>query len=417
VATIIVMPQMGYDMREGRVVRWLKHEGDTVARGEDLAEIETDKAVIPMTATASGVLRKVLVAEGVTVPVGQAIGVVTGAEEPLPAELEALAKTTQTPPPKPQTVLAAVPSAPAPSAAAPGAPAAPAQEVRASPLARRLAREKGIDLARITGTGPGGRVTERDIVAYEEKMKAAPAAPPLAGETRPAPVAAGMEPLSRMRQAIARLTTRSKQEIPHFYVTAEVDMTAAMALRRDLNAALEPRGVRISLNDLIIKACAMALGKHPTLNASFRGESLERHASINVGVAVDLGERGLIVPALMGCERRSLEEIARASRDLVERAKTDRLRAEEYMGATFSVSNLGMFDIDAFTAIIFPPNSAVLAVGMVRERPLVRQGQVVAAQTMHATLSVDHRVTDGAGAARFLSEVKGLLEHPTNLLA
>ena len=316
---------------------------------------------------------------------------------------------------------AVAPTTPTAVAAPEPAPAAPSGAGRVSPLARRLAREKGIDLAQVTGSGPNGRITEADVLAYEESLKAA-APPPTASAEAPAigapaaPGAVEIMELSRMRQAIARITSRSKQEAPHFYVTVEVDMTATVNLRRELNSALQAQGVRVSINDFIIKSCAVALKRHPTVNATFRQDALELHSAINIGLAIDLEERGLMIPTLFGCESRSLMEIAVASRDLAERAREDRLRAEELGGSTFSVSNMGMFEVDAFTAIIFQPNSAVLAVAAVRERPVVREGQVTVAQMMNMTLSVDHRVTDGAGAARFMRELKHILEHPVSLL-
>lgn len=220
-----------------------------------------------------------------------------------------------------------------------------------------------------------------------------------------------------MRQAIARLTTRAKQEVPHFYVSAEVDMTAGMELRVQLNRALNGQGVRVSVNDFIIRACVLALQKYPNFNAFYHDGKLQMNPRINIGVAVALeGGQGLMVPALLDCGAKSLADLARASKGLVERANKGGLTAEEYGGATFSISNLGMFDVDSFAAIIHPPQSGVLAVGSVRPRPVVKEGQVAVAQTMHATLSVDHRVSDGADAARFLAEVKRLLENPVTLL-
>ena len=405
-ATTIVMPQMGYDMQEGRVVKWLKKEGEEIARGEDVAEIETDKAVIPVPATEGGVLRKVLVGEGSTVPVGEVIAVMGAADEELPADLAGPSAST----PKAEAAPAPAETKPSPAPAA----AAPSTEVRATPLARRLAGEKGVDLATVTGTGPRGRITEKDVLAAaESQASAAPAAA--------APTAAGapqIVELSRMRQAIARLTTRSKQEAPHFYVTSEVDMSAAMTLRADLNAALQGQDVRVSVNDLIVKACALTLAqpRFASFNSSFQGDKLEVHPNVNIGIAIDLEDRGLIIPGLLNCESKSLADIARGSRDLVERAKADKLRADEYTSTTFTVSNLGMFDVDSFIAIIYPPNSAVLALGRVKDRPIVQDGQVVVGKMMNATISTDHRVADGAGAARFLAEVKRLLEHPVQLL-
>ena len=399
-ATTIVMPQMGYDMQEGRVVKWLKQEGEEIARGEDVAEIETDKAVIPVPATEGGVLRKVLVDEGSTVPVGQVIAIMTAPEEELPADLAGLSVT------QPAETKQSQKPAPAPSTT----------EVRATPLARRLASEKGVDLSKVTGTGPRGRITEKDVLAAaESQASAAPAAAAPASEAEAAPQ---IVELSRMRQAIARLTTRSKQEAPHFYVTSEVNMTAAMTLRGDLNAALQNGDVRVSVNDLIVKACALTLAqpRFATFNASFQGDKLEVHPHVNIGIAIDLEDRGLIIPGLLHCESKSLADIARGSRDLVERAKADKLRADEYTSTTFTVSNLGMFDVDSFIAIIYPPNSAVLALGRVKDRPIVQDGQVAVGKMMNATISTDHRVADGAGAARFLGEVKRLLEHPVQLL-
>lgn len=425
-ATNIVMPQMGYDMREGTVVKWHKGEGEEVARGEVIADIETDKATVEFEAYTGGVLRKIVAQEGVAVPVGELIAVIGDADEELtedtgssapsqPGAPEPGPSVPAAPPQEPAaTAPAAAPEAPtgapaAPSAApaAPSAAPAPSPDgVRASPIARRLAREKGIDLSRITGSGPGGRIVEKDVLAYT----------PAAAPTAPTPSAATGEKveLSRMRQAIARVTSDSKREAPHFYVTAEVDMTKAMSLRRDINNAI-PAESRVSVNDLIIKAAVIALGKYPKFNASFQGEYLQMNASMNIGIAIAL-ESGLMVPGINNCESKSLMEIAAASKDLGNRARSGHLRNEEYSGTTFSISNLGMFDVDSFVAIIFPPHAAVLAVGTVREQPVVRNGEITVAQIMKATVSTDHRVADGAEAAEFLVEVKKALENPVSLL-
>ncbi|MCI0794470.1 MAG: 2-oxo acid dehydrogenase subunit E2, partial [Chloroflexi bacterium] len=288
---------------------------------------------------------------------------------------------------------------PAPDAPAAGGPEP--GEVRASPIARRLARERGIDLAMVNGTGPGGRIIEADILSYQP----APDVPAAAGER---------VDLSRMRQTIARVTADSKREAPHFYLTSDVDMTKAMSLRQDINDAVASES-RISVNDLIIKAAAMALQRYPKFNASFQGDHLQMNPGVNIGIAIAL-DAGLIVPGIAGCESKSLVEIATASRDLIDRAHTGTLRDGEYSGTTFSISNLGMFDVDSFAAIIYPPHAAVLAVGAVKEQPVGRDGQVVLAQMMKATLSVDHRVADGAEAAQFLMEVKKLLESPARML-
>ena len=404
-ATSIVMPQMGYDMKEGKVVRWLKKEGEDVARGEVIAEIETDKAIVDFEAYTGGVLGKIVADEGVAIPVGQLIAVITSPGEAVPDDIVKAAAPTEL---ADSSVLAAA-ETPAPVAAA--VPAAGVGEVRASPLARRLARERGIDLATLRGTGLGGRITEADI---PEQAVQDSAAAPAAGTAAPAPMTSENVELSRMRKAIARVTVDSKREAPHFYVTVEVDMTKAMAFRRDINDELDAEN-RVSVNDLIVKASAIAIGRHPKFNSFFRDDHLQMNASINVGIAIAL-ESGLIVPGINACESKSLVEVATASRDLVFRANSGTLRNEEYSGTTFSVSNLGMFDVDSFTAIIFPPHAAVLAVGTVKEQPVARDGELAVAQIMKATLSTDHRVADGAEAAQFLVEIKKLLENPVSLV-
>ena len=453
-ATSVVMPQLGYDMREGTVVRWVKQEGDEVAANEVIAEIETDKAVVEFKPTTGGVLRRIVAGEGEAVPVGNLIAVIGDADEALPDDLAGAGGVAS----EPEAAAVAVVSDAAPVAAAPAA----AGEVRASPIARRLARERGVDLAALTGSGPGGRIVEADVLAAEEAATAAAIAgrilaSPLARrlareqgvdlatvtgsgpggrivesdiaaavalpapepEPAVAPVAApvgdvGRAELSRMRQAIASVTAGSKREAPHFYVAADIDMTAAMALRREINDELPASG-RVSVNDLIVKASALAIGKHPKFNAFFRGDYLQINPSVNVGIAIAL-ESGLIVPGIPQCESKSLAQIAAASRDLIDRANNGTLQAEEYVGTTYSVSNLGMFDVDSFTAIIFPPHAAILAVGAVKEQPVARGGQLAIAEVMKATLSVDHRVADGAEAAQFLMEIKRLLERPITLL-
>ena len=456
-ATSIVMPQLGYDMREGTIVRWLKEEGEDVTRGEIIAEIETDKAVVEFSPTTGGVLRRIVAGAGDIVPVGQLIAVIGDADEALPDELVA--------PTSPVAAAAAVPAtpAPAPTPVAESPPAVPEGEVRASPIARRLAREKGVNLANLTGSGPGGRIVEADVLAAAAVLSApggvlasplarrlareggidlssltgsgpggriveadvlAASAAPAAETPAPVPAEAAAEQavapagdqvqLSRMRQTIARVTSDSKREAPHFYVASDIDMSKAMDLRRDINDQVDPDS-RVSVNDLIVKASALAIGRHPKFNSFFRDDYLQMNPSINVGIAIAL-ESGLIVPGIPGCEGKTLAEIAVDSRDLAARATSGTLRAEEYTGTTYSVSNLGMFGVDSFTAIIYPPHAAILAVGAVKEQPVVRSGEITIAQIMKATLSVDHRVADGAEAAQFLSEIKRLLENPVSLL-
>ena len=522
-ATTIVMPKMGYDMREGTVVRWHKREGETVARGEVIADIETDKATVEFEAYTGGVMQRLVAQEGIPVPVGEAIAVIGDPAEEIAAVPTPMAAAATVAAPAPAIIADSVSQAspelitaaadgevraspiarrlarerdidlalvtgtgpggrivekdilgyspmaapdPAAEVAAPAAEvaapaAAPAEWILASPLARRLARERGIALAQVAGSGPGGRVVARDVPEYaapvvpevieeiipadvepppivepaadvvEETIPAAvetvpePAEPAVAVAERAAvepaesvsPAAEPMGeliPLSRMRQAIARVTGDSKRDAPHFYVTAEVDMGKAMALRRDINEAL-PADQRVSVNDLVVRAAAIALGRHPQFNAFFRGDHLQYHAAINIGIAITL-ESGLIVPGISHCESKSLTQIAAASKDLIARAQSGALRQEEYGDTTFSVSNLGMFAVDSFAAIIFPPHAAVLAVGAVKEQPVVREGQLAVGQVMKATLSTDHRVADGAAAAQFLVAVKDLLENPVTLL-
>jgi pyruvate dehydrogenase E2 component (dihydrolipoamide acetyltransferase) len=453
---------MGYDMQQGTVVRWHKQEGDAVARGDVLADIETDKATVEFEAFVSGVLRKIVAQEGIAIPVGDLIAVITGPDEALPEGLlsgRGSGNKDDAPVGNGATSVAAQPVstvASAPPAASPGG------EVRASPIARRLAREQGIDLAVVTGTGPGGRIVEKDVLNHTDAGAQTSPVATAAAEVRASPIArrlareggielalvtgtgpggriveqdvlnnleaasqpssdaasASAQPeqvdLSRMRQTIAKVTSDSKRDTPHFYVSSEVDMTKATEMRGDLNEVLASES-RVSVNDLVVKACAMALQKFPKFNAFYQGGHLQMNPDINIGIAIAL-ESGLIVPGINGCQAKSLVEIAAASRDLIARAHSGTLRNEEYSGTTFSVSNLGMFDVDSFTAIIYPPHAAILAVGRVKEQAVARDGQVTVAQIMTATLSVDHRVADGAEAARFIMEIKGLLEKPAALI-
>ncbi len=438
---------MGYDMEEGTVVRWLKSEGDEVNIGDAVAEIETDKAVVEFESTAEGVLRQILVSEGDATAVGRPIAIVGAADEEIPDAVQQDTEAPQEADEEPKSIPLPPPATEAPSEAPPAAD----QEVRASPVARKIAEERGIDLAKLAGTGPGGRITRDDVLAYEpdaEEEEPEPVAEPVAEAPEAAPdtaepaeslsaealsaeapseaeptaapaaaqPAAGEKlPLTKMRQQIARVTVRSKQEIPHFYVSAEIDMTQAMELRKQVNLGLESRGVRVSVNDMIIKACVGALKKYPKFNASFADDSIQMSETINVGIAI-AEEAGLIVPAIMDCGDKSLADIASASKDLIGRSKSGTLHPQEYTGGTFSISNLGMFDVSSFAAIIQPPQSAVLAVGTVAKKPVVRGDEVAVAQMMTATVSVDHRVSDGAEGARFLVEVKRLLENPVSLL-
>lgn len=397
----VVMPQMGADMQEGTILRWLKREGDAVQRGETIAEIETDKANVEIEAYESGVLRRILLSEGTTVPVGRIMAVIAAPDDDISPYERAPEAVAGAPAPAAKPERAAV-AAEAP----PGPPAGPRAgvggRIRASPSARRRAEELGVDLSRVRGTGPDGRILRRDIEAAAK----APEAAPLAGAARPA--------TSRMRQAIARRMAQSKREAPHYYLTMDVDMTEAQRLRRQLNEAAEGE-VHISVNDMIVKAVAKALSRHPAFNSWFVDGQVQQQEALNIGVAVALDE-GLIAPAVLDCGRKSLADIALASRALAERARSGLLKAEEYAGATFTVTNLGMYGVETLIAIIAPPQTAILGVGEVREEPAVRDGEVVVRERMKVALSADHRVTDGAQGARFLADVRAFLEKPVSLL-
>ena len=397
-ATNVIMPSLGFDMTEGRLARWLKNEGDPVGKGQEIAEIETEKATVEIEAPAQGILAQIIVHAGETVPVGTVIAVIVGTGE----KVEAVSATAPTPPAPPA-------QAPAPEAGDGGA-APPGARVRVSPVARKMAEDAGLDLSRVKGTGPGGRVLERDVQAA---IAAGPAPTPPGVPSGPAPGAT--VPLNRMRKAIARRMTESKAAAPHFYVTVEINMDDAMKVREQLNA-LAPETERISVNDLVVAAAAKTLARFPVLNASYREENLEMHPQVDIGIAVAL-EDGLIPPVLRDADKKPLRRIAAESRALTERARANKLRSDDLGGGTFTVSNLGMFDVDEFIAIINPPEAAILAVGAVTLRPVAVLGEVRIASMMKATLSVDHRVADGAQAGRFVQEFKKLLENPVNLLA
>ena len=400
------MPQMGYDMREGTVVKWYKGEGEEVARGEVIADIETDKATVEFEAYTSGVLRRIIADEGVSIPVGELIAVIAGADE----VLDEIPTSSSDDPGDAVTPVATTSQKPN-DIGETTAPVPPQDtRLRASPIARRLAQEKNIDLAVVTGTGPGGRITEQDVLEFVSPVATSGQQPNI-----PSSVGSGDKvELSRMRQVIAKVTSDSKREAPHFYVTAEIDMGKAMEFRRDINDSF-PADNRVSVNDMVLKASSIVLGQYPKFNGSFQENYLQLNSSINIGMAIAL-EAGLIVPGINDCGNKSLRQIAAASKDLIDRANNGTLRNEEYSGTTFSVSNLGMFDVDSFAAIIFPPHAAVLAVGTVRQQPVVKDGQITVGQVMKATLSTDHRVADGAEAAQFLVEIKKLLETPVSLL-
>jgi pyruvate dehydrogenase E2 component (dihydrolipoamide acetyltransferase) len=410
-ATKVVMEALSPTMEEGRLVEWKKAEGDTVATGDVLAEVETDKAVMELVARADGVLLKQVVAEGATVPVAEAVGWIGEAGEALPegdgsaaphkasappAETEAARAPASTPADTPEPAPAAAP-APAPVTTPPTD-----GRVKASPVARKIAEEKGLDLGSIAGSGPEGRIIKRDV-------EGATAAPAAAGVAATPGEAFTDVPLSQMRKAIARRLVQSIGPVPTFYLTAEADMERA-AEARDALLARDEDG-RFSYNDIIIRAAAAALRLHPWVNAWWMDDRVRQWREVHIGVAVAVDE-GLITPVVRHADTKTLRGIATEVRELAGRARAKRLAPEEYTGATFSISNLGMFGIDEFTAIINPPEAAILAIGQIEPRPVVRDGVVVVRRRMRMTLSCDHRVIDGATGARFLQTLVGMLENP-----
>ena len=475
-ATKVMMEALSPTMEEGRLVKWLKNEGDAVKNGDVLAEVETDKAIMELVARGDGVLRARLVPEDTTTPVGQLIGVIAAADEDISSLTQgaggsaqaqretgaASAGSATTPPaPSPQTPPAAsdksegaVPAseahhavtAPTPTAsgqqaspdtapAASGAPApqqgAPAQGTaggppRSSPLARRLAHERGIALDQVSGSGPGGRIIKRDIEAAVSQPKAAPAAGAPAAvpssATKPtAPAAPAMViegdfkdvSLTQMRKTIARRLTESIGPIPTFYLTSEIDMTAVSDLREQMVAQGDQ--FKVSVNDIVLKAVATALAQHPEVNAHWMGDKIRLHNRVHLGMAVATND-GLIVPVIFDADQKRMSDISAEARDLAKRARDRKLTPEQYTGSTFSVSNLGMFGIDQFTAIINPPESGILAIGGIETKPVFIDGEFVPRKRMRVTMSCDHRVIDGAVGARFLQTLRQMLESPMMMI-
>ena len=469
----ITMPQMGFDMTEGTIANWLKAEGDSIKKGEPVAEIETDKTTIQIEAFESGVLLKILAPPGAKVPVGQPIGLIGQPGESAPS----VAAEASAPPP---TSVASV--------AAPAATPAPMLEVKATPIAQRIAAELGVDLARVKGTGPDGQIRREDVEGYAQAMKAGGAAAPAVVNTgrviaspaakrlaeqrgvdlrlvkgsgpegrivledvekfaaaataaapaavpaaAPAPqvapqvapqaapqvlprTAAGVrKALSRMRQTIAQRMTQSKTTAPHFYITLPVEMDAALALRQQINESLKPENLKVSVNDMVVRATALALRRFPNLNASFDGDAIVLHEQIHVGVAVAV-EGGLVTVTVRDTDKKTLREIAVESAAMAARARENKLQPADLGGQTFTVSNLGMYGITVFSAIVNPPDAGILAVGAATPTPVVRDGEVVIRNIMNITLSGDHRVTDGAEGALFVNEIKRLLENPWGLV-
>ena len=462
-ATEITMPQMGFDMTEGVIANWLKAEGDAVQKGEAIAEIETDKTTIQIEAFGSGVLSKILAPVGAKVPVGQTIGLIGDPGETVSAP------------------VAAAPAAPAAAPVAPvTAPATPAPvssgPVNASPIARRMAEQLGVDLSLVKGSGAGGQIMKEDVEAFAAgksqapaateggRIVATPAAKKLAQDKQvdlhqvkgsgpegrivmadvntysaaapkqPAPVTPAPQPqvapaapapaaipgdtrkpLTRIRQTIAQRMTNSKTTVPHFYITVAVEMDAALKLREQVNEALKSENIKVSVNDLVVRATAVALRRFPNLNSSFAGDAIVQHEQVHVGVAVALPS-GLVTVTVRDADVKTLRQIAVEMSGLAARARDGKAQPGDMGGQTFTISNLGMYGVESFVAIVNPPDAGILAVGSSTPTPVVRDGQVTVRNIMHVTLSGDHRVTDGAEGAQFVNEIKRILENPWGLV-
>ena len=432
-AEIVTMPKLGFDMAEGTLVRWVKKEGDKVEKGELLAEIETDKATVEVESQYSGVVLKHLVSEGSSVPVRKPIAAVGKAGEKVDLSAEAVSPAKE----ETNAVVGQPTNRTTDQQAKPqlkkSAPAKPAQTkpassstevaegngrlpagVRASPLARRIAQERGVNLQAVRGSGPKGRITRKDI---ETATVGGAALPPLPGlqmvELGPPPADERIA-LSRLRAAIGRRMTQARQEIPHFYVTHEYDMDRVLDVRAQANSLLEGSGEKLSVNDFVIKAAALALRQFPNLNAKLDGDAVLQFGRVNIGVAVAV-ENGLLTVVCKDADRKPLRQIAAEVQQMAERVRSGKVHSEDIEGSTFSISNLGMFDVFEFTAIINPPEAAMLALGAAQEQAVVKDGQVAVGTRMRATLSVDHRVSDGAEGAKYLQALAQYLENPVAL--
>ena len=411
-AKLIGLPKLSPTMEEGTLAKWAKQEGDKVSIDDLLAEVETDKATMEFRSFDKGVLLKILAPEGSVLVMDAPVAIIGKAGEDisaLVAEAEAWSAGggSEDSAPEPEAAAAApaaaAPSAPAPAVSSPApARSSAGGRIIASPLVRRIAG-RSIDLARVPGTGPRGRIIKRDLDAALSGVRPRP--------PRRAPRA---EPLSSMRRTIARRLTESKQQVPHFYLTVDIDAEPLMSARADVNQELAERGEKVSVNDLIIKAVAVALGRMPEVNASFMGDSIHYHQNVDVSVAVSVPD-GLVTPVIRDADYKSVSEISREVKALAAKARDKKLMPEEMMNGTFSVSNLGMFGVEEFSAVINPPEGAILAVGTVRSEPVVRGGSVVPGKRMRMTMSCDHRVIDGALGAQWLKVLTDLLEHPIKL--
>jgi pyruvate dehydrogenase E2 component (dihydrolipoamide acetyltransferase) len=417
--TEVIMPKMGDGMEEGTLVEWTKKEGESVKSGEIIGSIQTDKATLELEAPGSGVLTGILIKEGETVPVGQAIAALLKEGEKLPqgwggkSAQSAPAQAAEAKPEeaKAQEIKAEAPAQAATEPASTNGAKAPSSDdrVKASPLARKIAAELGVNLSDVTGSGPGGRIVEKDVRGSQGKEPT---------QAQPAQLTASAEDqtiqLNRLRQITAKRTAESKQQVPHFYVTVEVDVEKILALREMFE---EEESGKVSINDFVVKACALALRDMPGVNASFQGTTLLQYGGVNIGIAVAL-EDGLTVPVVHNADQLSLRAISAKVRDLAGRAKENKLSLDELSGSTFSISNMGMLDVDNFLAIVNQPNAAILAISSVRKKVVATEDDEIEIRNrMNITCSFDHRVADGAVGAKFINVVKGYLENPTRLIA
>ena len=433
------MPQMGYDMKEGVVVKWLMEEGSAVKIGDPVAEIETDKAVVEFESYAEGTLEKILVEEGSKVNVGEPIAIVGDGsniteeeiveepeieeevtveseeeivEEPIiEEEVTVESEEEVTAQPEEEIVEESVTEE-----------SSADQKIKASPLAKTLANDNNIDLSNVTGTGPGGRIVKSDVLALidnvetTEKIKVDLTPETNNVESQIQDFDTSVKEENKMRAQIARVTQRSKQEVPHYYLSTDINMDKALEIRAQINSKLAEQNIKISINDLIMKSVIDTLKKFPVFNSRYENGTTNTNEEINVSIAIAL-EEGLIMPAIINCNDMDIKQLSIASKDLVDRTKNGKLTSAEYTKGTFSISNLGMFDVNSFLAIILPPQTAMLAVGSVKKVPIVTSDDdIKVSNIMNASLSADHRVTDGAEGAIFLAEIKNNLENPVNLI-
>jgi pyruvate dehydrogenase E2 component (dihydrolipoamide acetyltransferase) len=416
-ATYIEMPKLSDTMTEGTLLKWLKNEGDKVESGDAIAEIETDKATMEMEAFDDGILQKHLIAAGAKVSVGAKIALLLQKGEAAPAEGAPIPDSPKTASAKADTIAPAGATEARVSKPDSPAPAAKGERVKASPLAKKIAKEKGVELSGLAGTGPGGRIVAKDV--QTAPTGGTPAKAPISAPVAAMPAGAGDQkiPLSGMRRVIAERLLTSKTTIPHFYLNIEVDAGPLMRFRAEANAASEAAGgAKFTVNDFVLKAVIAAAVKVPAVNASFAGDAIIQYGGIHLSVAVAV-EEGLVTPVIRDAQKKSLREISEAVKDLAGRARTKKLKPDEYAGGTITVSNLGSYGIESFSAIINPPQALIISVGAIVKKPVVNsKDEIVVGQRMAVGLSADHRVVDGAVGAQYLAELRKLIESPTLLL-